>query len=160
MSILASFMVPHPPLILKEVGKGREKQIEKTIDSYQQIAEDISLINPDTIIISSPHTTYYSDCFYVSGSTNVRGSFANFGAPEVTYNEEIDQELVNEIDNISQKKGFPIKVEKNDILDHGTMVPLYFIRKKLPKTKMKERSYLLLAGIYLINYRNMDHMDL
>ena len=136
MSILASFMVPHPPLILKEVGKGREKQIEKTIDSYQQIAEDISLINPDTIIISSPHTTYYSDCFYVSGSTNVRGSFANFGAPEVTYNEEIDQELVNEIDNISQKKGFPIKVEKNDILDHGTMVPLYFIRKKLPKTKI------------------------
>ena len=136
MSIIASFMVPHPPLIIEEVGKGNEKQVQKTIDSYYQIAEEISSLNPETIIISSPHTTYYSDCFYVSGSSNVSGSFINFGAPEVTFNEEIDIDLVDEIEKISNKKGFPVKVEENTILDHGTMVPLYFIRKKLPKTKI------------------------
>jgi hypothetical protein len=29
MSIVAAFMVPHPPMIVPEVGRGSEKQIEK-----------------------------------------------------------------------------------------------------------------------------------
>ena len=32
MSIIASFAVPHPPLIVPEIGKGNEKQIEKTTE--------------------------------------------------------------------------------------------------------------------------------
>ena len=39
MSILASFIVPHPPLIIPDVGGGREKEIEKTIHSYEEIAQ-------------------------------------------------------------------------------------------------------------------------
>ena len=31
MPIIAAFMVPHPPMIVPEVGRGSEKQIEKTI---------------------------------------------------------------------------------------------------------------------------------
>ncbi len=30
MPILGAFMVPHPPIILPEVGKGEEKKIEDT----------------------------------------------------------------------------------------------------------------------------------
>ena len=30
MSIVGAFMVPHPPLIVPEVGRGGERQIEKT----------------------------------------------------------------------------------------------------------------------------------
>ena len=40
--ITAAFMVPHPPLIVREVGRGSEKQVQKTIDSYieELLAED------------------------------------------------------------------------------------------------------------------------
>ena len=30
MSLKAAFMVPHPPLIVSEIGKGREEDIIKT----------------------------------------------------------------------------------------------------------------------------------
>ena len=30
MSILAAFMVPHPPMIVPEIGKGSEKQVTDT----------------------------------------------------------------------------------------------------------------------------------
>ena len=55
MSLLAAFMVPHPPLIIPEIGRGDEKTIEKTVDSYERVAKEIAGLHPDTIIICSPH---------------------------------------------------------------------------------------------------------
>ena len=66
MSILAAYMVPHPPMIVPEVGRGSEKQIEATRAAYVRVAEDIAGLKPETIIISSPHATMYSDYFHIS----------------------------------------------------------------------------------------------
>ena len=35
MSVKIAVMVPHPPLIIPEVGKGEEKAISSTISAYQ-----------------------------------------------------------------------------------------------------------------------------
>ena len=37
MAIIGAFIVPHPPLIMKEVGNGREQSIAKTIESYNKL---------------------------------------------------------------------------------------------------------------------------
>ena len=39
MSILAAFMVPHPPMIVPAVGRGSEAQIMKTTGAYERVAE-------------------------------------------------------------------------------------------------------------------------
>ena len=39
MTILASFAVPHPPIILPEVGHGEEEKIRKTIAAYDTVME-------------------------------------------------------------------------------------------------------------------------
>ena len=71
MSIVATFMVPHPPLIVPAVGRGGEKQVEETIRSYEKVAEEIAALAPETIIITSPHATLYADYFHISpGSGN------------------------------------------------------------------------------------------
>ena len=93
MSVVATFAVPHPPLIIPEVGKGSEKEVEKTIESYKKIADEIEKIKPDTIIISSPHTVCFKDYFYVSTNSTIKGSFKEFGAPNVSFEEEIDMEV-------------------------------------------------------------------
>ena len=66
MSIVAAFMVPHPPMIVPEVGRGSENQIEKTIKAYEKVADKIAALKPETIIISSPHSLMYSDYFHIS----------------------------------------------------------------------------------------------
>ncbi len=137
MPILASFAVPHPPLIVKEVGKGEEERVSLTIESYQKVADQIAELKPETIIITSPHTLCFTDYFYISSHSIMKGSFERFGAKEVSFEEEIDLELVEEIEKLSKEKNFPAgRVDKEVELDHGTMVPLYFIRKKLPKCKI------------------------
>ena len=56
MSIIAAFMVPHPPMIVPEIGRGSEKQIEKTVKAYERVADEIAALKPETIFISSPHS--------------------------------------------------------------------------------------------------------
>ena len=132
MAIEAAFMVPHPPMIVPAVGKGSEKQVQKTIDSYIRVAEEIASIKPDTIIISSPHSVMYYDYFHISPGKKASGSFGEFGAPGVSFKEEYDTELVSLIEKNADKTDLPAgtKGEKKPGLDHGTMVPLYFIRQK------------------------------
>lgn len=126
-------MVPHPPLIIPQVGRGSESQVETTIRSYRKVAENIAELAPDTIIISSPHCVMYSDYFHISPGTGAKGSFSGFRAPSVKFREEYDTELVREICRLADEKHFPAGTigERDRELDHGTMVPLYFIRQKL-----------------------------
>ena len=37
MAILAAYAVPHPPLIIPGVGRGRERGIQATIDAYEEV---------------------------------------------------------------------------------------------------------------------------
>ena len=43
-----------------------EKKMQKTIDSYHEIAKRIAELKPDTIIITTPHSILYSDYFHIS----------------------------------------------------------------------------------------------
>ena len=85
MPILAAFIVPHPPLIVPQVGRGGEKEIEETAEAYTRVAREIAALQPDTIIISSPHAVMYSDWFHISPGRKAQGSFASFRAPEVRF---------------------------------------------------------------------------
>jgi len=132
MSITAAFTVPHPPLIIPQVGRGGEKQIEATTHAYERVADEIAALRPDTIIISSPHAPMYSDYFHISGGNAVTGSMRDFRAPEVRFSEEYDENLVQTVSRLADAAGFPAGTlgGKGVTLDHGTMVPLYFIRQK------------------------------
>ena len=138
MPIVAAFMVPHPPMIVPEVGRGSEKQIEKTILAYEKVADEIAALKPETIIISSPHSIMYSDYFHISPGSRASGSFADFGASQVRFDVDYDQELVNKIVANAEVSHFPAGTlgEKQAELDHGTMVPLWFILKKYKDFKL------------------------
>ena len=57
MGITAAYMVPHPPLIVPEVGRGEEKKIQSTIDAYQHVAERIGELKPETLGSFVQHTS-------------------------------------------------------------------------------------------------------
>ena len=132
VSVIASYMVPHPPLIVPAVGRGGEEKVSKTIASYRKVAAEIASLKPETIVIISPHSVMYSDYFHISPGDGAEGSFAMFRAPEVKFKEEYDKELIDAICSAAKREDFPCgtKGERDPELDHGTMVPLWFIRKE------------------------------
>ena len=132
MPVIAAYMVPHPPMILPEVGRGGEKQIETTTAAYLRAAEEIAALKPETILITSPHAAMYADYFHISPGGFAEGSFARFGAPQVRFREEYDRELVDAICARAEQAGLSAGTQgqRDPALDHGTMVPLYFIRQR------------------------------
>ncbi len=137
-------MVPHPPIILPEVGNGEEKKISDTTRAYEKVAEEIADLAPETIIISSPHSIMYSDYFHISPGSSSKGNMSRFNAGSVQFEETYDTELVKEICHVAQDQAiseiqeFPAGTmgERDSYLDHGTMIPLYFIRKKYNDFKL------------------------
>lgn len=85
MGISAGFMVPHPPLIIPDVGRGEEKKIQKTIDAYKKAAEAVGRLQPETIVLLSPHQTMYADYFHISPGKGARGDFGQFRAGQVPW---------------------------------------------------------------------------
>ena len=132
MPVLAAYIVPHPPMIVPEVGRGSERQIKATRVAYQRVAEEIAELKPETIIISSPHAMLYADYFHISPGSGAEGSFAGFRAPQVRFRETYDEELVRTIARKADDARLPAGTlgQQDPALDHGTMVPLYFIRQK------------------------------
>ena len=132
MPILAAFMVPHPPMIVPAVGRGSEAQVTETTRAYEQVAAEVAALKPDTILITSPHSVMYADYFHISPGSGAKGSFRQFHAPLVRFSEQYDTGLVERICALADAAGFPAGTlgERDSALDHGTMVPLWFIRKK------------------------------
>ncbi|MBQ3327128.1 MAG: hypothetical protein IJG86_05035 [Clostridia bacterium] len=63
MSIIFGAMVPHPPLIIPQVGKGEEAGIADTVNAYKEVGRKVAELEPDTIVISTPHSVMYYDYF-------------------------------------------------------------------------------------------------
>lgn len=138
MSIVGAMMVPHPPIMLPEVGRGEEKKIEETTIAYEKAARFLAGLKPDTVIISSPHSVMYSDYFHISPGRAAKGDMGGFRAKEVRFNADYDNELTDTLARTAIKEDFPAGVlgEKDPTLDHGTMIPLYYINKYYTNYKL------------------------
>jgi len=54
--IIFACLAPHPPLLLPDIGSPQDRaQVKKTIKSLEKLGKKLKEINPDSIIISSPH---------------------------------------------------------------------------------------------------------
>ena len=149
MTIIASFILPHPPLIIPDIGGGEERKIQKTIDAYHNVATRIAEIKPDTIIVTTPHSIMYSDYIHISPGKGSKGNFKEFGHGDVSIEVDYDMELAMGISEAAEDYGIPAGSlgEKNKSLDHGVMVPLYFVNKyyndyKLIRISISGLSYL------------------
>lgn len=131
MGTISAYMVPHPPLIVPEIGRGEEKKIRNTIDAYDEVAGRIGRLKPDTIVLISPHQTMYVDYFHISPGAGAAGDFGPFGAGQVRLEAAYDTEFVSLLCQYAfgEKLSAGTAGEKDRRLDHGTMVPLYFVNR-------------------------------
>ena len=97
MPMLGAILTPHPPVLLPEVGRGREREIAATGNAMETAAREVAHWNPDVLIVASPHTILYGDYFHIAPGNGASGSMAAFGAPQVQIRVDYDAPLREEI---------------------------------------------------------------
>ena len=177
--IKGAFMVPHPPLIVPEIGRGEERKIKNTVCAYHEIGRRIAGLKPETIVLISPHQTMYADYFHISPGDHAEGDFGQFRAGQVRMEADYDTEFVENLRKLAEAGELPAGTEgeRGRGLDHGTMVPLYFVNQYwkdyklvrmglsgLPLTdhyelgrRIKETSEILGRDIVLIASGDLSH---
>ncbi len=131
MSIKAAYMLPHPPIIVPEIGRGEEQKIVSTMNAYHETARRIALEKPQTIVLITPHQVMYADYFHISPGKSAKGDLGKFGAPQVHMEVQYDTAFTERLCLLAAVKQIPagMEGERNKSLDHGTMVPLYFVNQ-------------------------------
>ena len=142
-------ITPHPPIIIPEVGGEETKKVQKTIKAMEKLARNLVKAEPDTIIIISPHGLIYPDRMNICRMPKLAGDFAQFGAPEITQKFENNLELAHKIAQKAQKEGIESLLYDNGskiyTLDHGVMVPLYFLIQEIGSVKVLPIAYSYLS---------------
>lgn len=135
MSIVGAIAVPHPPLIVPAVGRGDQRRIQATVDAYEQATRELLALKPDCIVVTSPHAPMFRDAFHVTTDAQLIGDMARFRAPQERIVASCDTQLAQEIVRRANDAGiFSVGSDRyHDDMDHGTFVPLYFVREEYRK---------------------------
>lgn len=139
MGIIGAAFFPHPPIVLPEVGRGQERAASATIDGMTELAGLVAALKPEVIAVMTPHGPAFSDVIAVGSSPELTGTMEQFSAPQVSITKKVHLGLMNafvaemelsEVDAAKLDGAALVRLKLKPVLDHGTLVPLYFIEKK------------------------------
>lgn len=127
MPIIKSYLLPHSPLLIPEIGKANHELLAKTSLAYKNIQDDLKANNIQTLVIISPHTHIQDNHYLINTAPEMNISFQDFGfiPPKTIIKGGIP--LADEIKN-ALKEELPIKFLSETDLDYGSGIPVYLLR--------------------------------
>ena len=145
-AIVFSGIVPHPPIMVPEVGRDAISEVRNSIAAMAELTGRVIASGAESVIVISPHAPLSPDSFVAYSSKSLRGDFANFRAAGTTIEFALDEQLLSALENAARDNGFEILPLKDYELDHGTAVPLYFLDRNGWQGKVVALGYSFLGS--------------
>lgn len=122
-------IVPHPPLLVPDIGRGQEAAISATTQAMEKLTDKLAEQHPQTILVISPHGEYRADTMGILTATSSTGDLSSWGARGPQHHFDNDLEMVALVRREAEAADIPTKSigEKGYELDHGVMVPMHFL---------------------------------
>jgi AmmeMemoRadiSam system protein A len=139
--------------MVPEVGGKELAKIEKTVQAMQELGRRLKAADPQTLVFITPHGPLLRQSIVLGGMARLKGDLGAFGAPQVTFSQVNDLEMVAAIRTAAAAAGFPVQVSERwsgrgyhlgPELDHGVMAPLYYLRQSLGERPLVVSTYALL----------------
>lgn len=135
--LIYTALVPHPPILIPAVGGEESQRVQTTRDSLLRLTTELRERDPEVVVIISPHGPVFSDAIAIHRLASISGDLGDFGAPDLSFTVEIDQALGDLAVAEARAAGIPLAPVtpewaaewEAERLDHGTMVPLYFLQE-------------------------------
>lgn len=129
MGIVFGCIVPHPPLLVPDVGRGQERVILATTKAMEKLTDKLAGYKPETVLIISPHGNYHPSAMGILTAKFSTGDLRRWGARGPEQHFENDLNVVSLIEDEARSAGIPVKSigDRSYELDHGVMVPMHFL---------------------------------
>ena len=138
MTWLWAALMPHPPVIVPEVGNGREKEAELTLQGIEHLRIALKSLHehslPDWLLLLSPHSPQAPGALFINTAPRIHGTLARFGAPGAQITSAVPLEALQELTALLQDSAVPVAHGslENITQDHAAIVPLYLLSQAFP----------------------------
>lgn len=125
-------IVPHPPIMVPEVGGTEARKVRRTQEALVALGRKIAVSGAETMVVISPHGPVLWDAISVVTLPRLTGDLGRFGAPEVSFSLTTDGPLADALRQELAALGLPetaIDAGYGYHLDHGITAPLYWLQK-------------------------------
>jgi aromatic ring-opening dioxygenase LigB subunit len=127
---LMTAVLPHAPMLIGAVGGELAHQAAPLVAAIERLVRDVVRVNPETIVLATPHAPLAFDAFGIHVGDVLRGSFAHHGLPTLVRQFENDLALVDEIiGEVLDRRMRVFEIPDGTPLDHGALVPLHFLHE-------------------------------
>ncbi|MBD3247820.1 AmmeMemoRadiSam system protein B [Candidatus Falkowbacteria bacterium] len=133
--IKTAAIVPHPLILIPNIGRENLSLLEQTIKAYQKLAEDLKEQEIESIVIFSSHGPIKSDAFCINLSEKFEINFEEFGDFATRSSIEGDLYLAQTIKEIFPND-LKVRMINNQVLDHASAVPLLLLCQELKDVKV------------------------
>ena len=134
MSLVFAAITPHPPLLIPSIGKDAAKKVAKTKLALEKLEEDLYLTKPDVIIIFSPHGSLLKEAFTVNRCPKYTSDLREFGDLSTQLSFSGEMQSLSSLRQQAEAAGLTCRLISEPTIDHGIVVPLYFLTKHLTNT--------------------------
>jgi len=137
-NLLLNAIFPHPPIIIPEIGKSNLAVAEKTYQGAKKLAEEVVTAQPETLVLITPHGPTFQDALILWEMEQLEGDLTAFGAPQIKISLANDLVLLDRIVAAASEMNIPAVKFGTELakgygldpsLDHGCLVPLYYLQQ-------------------------------
>jgi AmmeMemoRadiSam system protein A len=145
-SIVFAGIVPHPPIMVPEVGHEAIVDVHQSIAAMGEFTRRLIASGAETLVMISPHAPLDPRAFVAYNGPELHGDFADFRAPEITVSALLDEELLGAIAAAALADNYEVINIERAKLDHGIAVPLYFLEHNGWKGRVVALGYSFLSN--------------
>ncbi len=120
-------LLPHPPIIVPDVGRERLDDCRGTLDACRDFARRMIAARPDRLFLVSPHSPRQGRAFGFWAGDRLTGDLSRFGAPRSAIDLANDPEMVAAVSRAAKTRRLDTWSIPKEPLDHGAVVPLWFL---------------------------------
>lgn len=135
MAITKTFILPHSPLLIPEIGRENLSFLDKTSAAYRLLGERLKAAGCDTLLIISPHGSAQEKGFNINVAPEMFIQLQDFGFIPARQALAGDSLLADQIKN-ALKENFVLDLISEEILDYGSAIPTQLLRPLVGSFKL------------------------
>lgn len=117
-------LVPHPPILLPQIGQGREREAAATLAAYAHLRDRLRASGAERILLIATHGIVTLHRFHVLAGPLQTG-LARFNAPEISLDLPADRPFADLLTEVARERGVPLSPTPLwEESDHSACVPL------------------------------------